>query len=77
MNGDGSLLQSITTIVYDDSGKHAAFGGKGGLVITTVKEWDATAKISADKPTSGMAWTKAGITVCSDKERAISFYGPP
>jgi hypothetical protein len=76
MNGDESLLQSITTIAYDDSGKYAAFGGKGGFVITAVKEWGTTAKITADKPISGMVWTKTGIAGCSDKERAISFYGP-
>lgn len=77
LNGDGSLLQSITTIAYDDSGKYAAFGGKEGFVITTVKEWGITAKMAADKPISGIVWTKMGIASCSDKERVISFYGPP
>lgn len=74
MNGDGSLLDSITTIAYDDSGKYAAFGGNRGIIVTTVKEWGVTTKIEADKPVSGMGWTKTGIATCSDKERAITFY---
>ena len=77
IGGDVSLLEAITTVVYDESGKFAAFGGKGGFVITAVKEWGVTAQIKSDKPISGMVWTQSGITGCSDKERAISFYGPP
>ncbi len=75
MNGDGSLLDSIATIVYDDSGKYAAFGGNGGIVVTTVKEWGTTTKIEVEKPISGLGWTKTGIFTCSDKERAIALYG--
>eukprot|EP00428_Durinskia_dybowskii_P011482 CAMPEP_0170218018 /NCGR_PEP_ID=MMETSP0116_2-20130129/8678_1 /TAXON_ID=400756 /ORGANISM="Durinskia baltica, Strain CSIRO CS-38" /LENGTH=484 /DNA_ID=CAMNT_0010468659 /DNA_START=81 /DNA_END=1532 /DNA_ORIENTATION=+ len=56
MNGDGSLLQSISSISYDPSGKYAAFGGKGGLVVTTVKDWGTTLKIEVDNPVSGIGW---------------------
>jgi len=77
MNGDGSLLETVTSVAFDESGKFAAFGGKGGLVVTTVKEWGATASIKTGKPISGVGWTQTGIATCSDKERAISFYGTP
>jgi len=73
---EGGEIESITTVVFDPSAKYAAYGGKSGIVITTIKEWGTTAQISTDKPLSGMAWTpKGAILSCSDKERAISFYG--
>lgn len=77
MNGDGSLLETVTCVTYDDSAKFVAFGGKGGLVVTTVKEWGVTASVKMDKPISGVGWTPTGIASCSDKERTISFYGAP
>lgn len=75
MNGDGSLLQSISSIIYDASGKYAAFGGRGGLVVTTVKDWGATLRIEMDNAVSGIGWTKRGIATCSEREQVISFYG--
>ena len=75
MNGDGSLLQSISNIIYDASGKYAAFGGRGGLVVTTVKDWGTTLRITVDNPISGMGWTKRGIASCSEREQVVSFYG--
>ena len=69
------LLQSLQTVAYDESGKYLAIGGSGGLRITTVKEWGTTASIDTKHPISGIAWSESTMEVCSDKERAVSFYG--
>ena len=55
LNSNRDLLKSVTTIAYDDSGKYAAFGGHGGIRITTVKEWGTTSSIETSKPISGEA----------------------
>ena len=74
MNDDGSLLQSISSVIYDASGKYAAFGGRGGLVVTTVKDWGTTMRIELEYPLSGIGWTKRGIATCSEGEQVISYY---
>lgn len=76
MNEGASLLTSIATICFDASAKYAAFAGKEGIVVTTVKEWKATSKVELGKPISGIAWHQSGISSCSEKERAVAFIGP-
>jgi hypothetical protein len=77
MNADKDLLDSVVAIAYDDSGKYVAFGGKGGVKITTVKEWGTTASLPPGKPVSGIVWNKSTVVTCSDKERTILFFGLP
>jgi len=72
--GDSAVLNSIVSIAFDDSGKFVALGGDGGLMITAVKEWGITSKITTTKPVSGLEWTKVGIASVSDKEKTISFH---
>lgn len=75
------LLSSISSIVFDKSGKYAAYGGKGGVQVTTIKEWGITAasvpqkEIEEEESISGVAWTLSGLASCSDKRRAVSLYG--
>jgi hypothetical protein len=45
--------------------------------ITTVKEWGTTASLPPGKPVSGIVWNKSTVVTCSDKERAILFFGLP
>ena len=50
-------LDSISTVAFDKAGKYAAFGGAGGLKITTIKEWGTTASLETKKPVSGIVWS--------------------
>lgn len=77
LNEDQKWLQSITCITFEASARYAGFGGKGGVVVTTVKDWDKTAYIKADTPVLGLAWTAQGIVTCNDRERSVTFYGAP
>lgn len=70
-------LDSVTAVVFDKSGKYAAMGGKGGVKITTVKEWGITASLESTYPASGLVWNKSTLAMCSDKERAVHFFGVP
>jgi len=70
-------LDSITAVAFDKAGKYAAMGGKGGVKITTVKEWGTTASLESKHPVSGIVWSKSAIETCSDKERYVHFYGVP
>lgn len=69
------LLKSAGTVAYDESGKYLAVGGEGGVTITTVKEWGTTARIDTKTPVSGIVWSESTMEICSEKERAVSFYG--
>ena len=68
-------LESVATVCFDESGKYLAMGGKGGVQITTVKEWGTTASMQTKYPVSGIAWSESMMGICSDKERAVHFYG--
>jgi pre-mRNA-processing factor 19 len=70
-------LDSVTCLLFDKSGKYAAMGGKGGIKITTVKEWGITASMEFKNPPSGLAWSKGTLCVSSDKERAVHLFGVP
>ena len=68
-------LDSVLTVSFDEAGKYAAMGGKGGVKITTVKEWGTTASFDTKHPVSAIVWSKSTLEVCSDKERTIHFFG--
>lgn len=76
LNPDQSQLQSVLSLAFDDSGKYLAYGGKGGVQITTVKEWGVTAKLESKGPVSAVAWGKAMIVTSSTSDRAMQFHGP-
>ena len=69
-------LKSVSCLAYDESGKYLAFGGEGGVHVTTVKEWGTTASIPLDHPVSGVVMGQDKlIATCSSKERAVRFHG--
>jgi WD40 repeat protein len=70
-------LDSVTAVTFDKGGKYAAMGGKGGVKITTVKEWGITASLESKHPASGLVWTKSTLAFSSDKDRAVHFFGVP
>lgn len=74
MNDDKSL-KSISTIAFDPSGKFAAVGGVGGVLLTVVKEWGKTAAITTKKEVTNLEWMATGLVSISSKERQVSFYG--
>lgn len=71
------MLKAVDVVAFEKSGKYLAMGGQGGVKITTIKEWGTTASYETKKPVSGLVWSKAGLEVCSDKERSIHFFGSP
>jgi WD40 repeat protein len=75
LNPEKSLLASVTSLAYDASGKYLAYGGKGGVQVTTVKEWGSTASLSSKSPVSGIVWGESMIVTCGEKERDVLFYG--
>ena len=76
LNAERDLLDSVSVISFDDSGKHVAIGGKGGAKITTVKEWGTTSSLgTGEESVSGIAWVGTGIVTCSDKKRLVRFFG--
>ena len=68
-------LDSVSVVAFDKSGKYAAMGGKGGVKITTIKEWGTTASLDFKHPVNGVVWSKSTLEVSSDKERAVHFFG--
>jgi len=87
-----ALLETVECVDFDDSGKYLAYGGTGGIRITTIKEWGVTAsyddsdaddsgsskkKAAKKHPVSNVAWVGAsGIVATSKKHREVEFYGP-
>lgn len=75
LNENKSNMANVTSLSYDASGKYLAFGGKGGVQITTVKEWGTTGSIDV-KNATGIVWCDdATLATCSDKERTVRFHG--
>lgn len=75
-------LESIKTVAFDRAGKYAAIGGKGGVKITTIKEWGTTASFETKKPVSGIVWSSSKsnnsvLEVSCDLERAVQLFGIP
>ena len=74
-------LGSIKTVAFDRAGKYAAFGGKGGVKITTIKEWGTTASFVTKKMVSGIVWSSSNkssdsvLEVSCDGERAVQLFG--
>jgi pre-mRNA-processing factor 19 len=70
-----NALESVETVSFDDSGKYLAYGGIGGIRITTVKEWGITAQVDG-KLVSRIVWgSTSGLAACSEKKRNVTFYG--
>jgi WD40 repeat protein len=81
-NADDSgitALKSVVSLGYDDSGKYLAYGGAGGLHVTTVKEWGITAQLPLDHIVSSLVWASNNdqkwIATCSSQERMVRFHG--
>jgi WD40 repeat protein len=76
---DGTALRSVVCLAYDDSGKYLAYGGAGGLHVTTVKEWSITAQLPLDHIVSSLVWASNNdqkwIATCSSQERMVRFHG--
>ena len=74
-------LDSISTVAFDKAGKYAAFGGAGGVKITTIKEWGTTASLDTKKPVSGIVWSSKSsncvLEVSSVGERSVQLFGIP
>ena len=73
-------LESIRTVAFDRAGKYAAMGGKGGVKITTIKEWGTTATYETKKPVSGIVWSNKSnkttmLEVSCDGERTVQIFG--
>ena len=69
-------LNTVTSLAFDDSGKYLAYGGKGGVEITTVKEWKTTASFAGKSVVvSGIVWGESMVMKCNDKGREVEFYG--
>lgn len=79
-NGDeNAVLKSVSCLTFDDSGKYLAYGGDGGVHVTTIKEWGLTAQIPLDHEVTGVAMytndTNKWMATCSVKERPVRFHG--
>lgn len=77
-------LELIRTVAFDRAGKYAAMGGKGGVKITTIKEWGTTATYETKQPVSGIVWSNSSeannstmLEVSCDGERAVQLFGIP
>ncbi|CAJ1934815.1 unnamed protein product [Cylindrotheca closterium] len=74
LNPDKSLLEAVSTLAFDESGKYLAYGGKGGVQITAVKEWGETAKLASKSPVSAIAWGEAMIATTAEGDRVVSIH---
>ena len=74
LNPDNSLLESVTSLAFDASGKYLAYGGKGGVQITAVKEWGETAKLASKSPISSIAWGDSMIATTAEGNRFVCFH---
>lgn len=77
--GDLSVT-TIRTVAFEKAGKYVAMGGKGGVKITTVKEWGITGSFETKHPVSGIVWngvkdSSTLLEVSCDGERAVQLYG--
>ena len=80
LNADGdNVLQSVSSLSFDDSGKYLAYGGVGGVHVTTIKEWGMTAQIALDHEVSNLALytndSNKWMATSSVKERSVRFHG--
>ena len=71
-------LGSIQTVAFDKAGKYAAFGGNGGIRVTTIKEWGTTANLDTKQPVSSIVWSSSSsLSVSCDGERSVQLFGVP
>ncbi|KAL7556355.1 hypothetical protein ACA910_006283 [Epithemia clementina (nom. ined.)] len=75
LNQDDKALESVMFAEFDPSGKYLAYGGKGGIRIITVKEWDSITAALDEELSSGIVWGKNWLAVSSTQHRQINFYG--
>ena len=75
LNQKENPLESVLTVAFDESGKYLAYGGKGGLRIVTVKEWESTTASLNAELTSGVVWGKDWVATCSTEQRDVVMYG--
>ena len=77
--GGAATLGSVMCLAYDDSGKYLAYGGTGGVHVTTVKEWGITAQLPLDHTVNSVVWASNNdqkwIATCSSQERMVRFHG--
>jgi len=69
-------------LTFDKAGKYAAMGGKGGVKITTIKEWGTTASFETKHPVSGIVWNSIKssntlLEVSTNGQRAVQIFGVP
>lgn len=95
LNGNGTddgstkKLESIDCVAFDESGKYLAFGGSGGVHVTTAKEWGLTARYETKNPVHNLAWITVDseegengsgptkqIIATSQKQRGVIVFGP-
>jgi WD40 repeat protein len=79
---DKQLESPIRTVAFDRAGKYAAFGGKGGVKITKIKEWGTTGSLDTKHPVTGIVWSNSKssdsvLEVSCDGERAVQLFGAP
>jgi len=89
-DNDDDTLKAVHIVAFDSSGKHFAYGGDGGIRITTVKVWGITASLAHEHHVTGILWNnnsrsssgdenqqeqQYALVTCSEKERPIRFYG--
>ena len=67
-------MESVSALAFDASGKYLAYGGKGGVQISAVKEWGETAKLVSKSPVSAIAWGEAMIATASEGDRVVLFH---
>ena len=67
-------LPSPKSCAFDAAGKYLAYGGKNGVVVTTVKEWGVTCR--KEFGGTSVAWVGSSeLVACLDNKRAVKFYG--
>jgi len=79
---DTSSIGAVCCAAFDPSGRYLAYGGEKGVNITVVKEWNLIALQESGKENenvTGISWGKDAMSLvtCSDKERAMKYWGPP
>jgi WD40 repeat protein len=71
-NKDHEVLDAVLTCSFDPSGKYLAYGGPGGVRITTVKEWTTVAALDTSSA-SFLVWGEGFLAVANSKKRDVAF----
>lgn len=73
---EGSTMEHVVDVAFDDSGKYLAYGGSTGVCITTVKEWTQVTVLET-KHVGSLQWMAQTLVVASKKSRALVLFGVP